>query len=634
MLTERFSLESVRRVLVPVAQWQPFPRSSERAAWEGLPAALRQDLIGQGESALATPWPQVPATAYLEFVRTGNRRACEERSFPRRSLLAQLVLAECAEAQGRFLDAIVDAAWSLCEESSWCISAHIGAQQAGAGLPDVNDPIVDLFAAETGALLAWTAYLLPDRFDAVSRQVLPRLHAELDTRILQPCLARDDFWWMGADPRRALNNWTPWIVSNWLAATLLSEADAARRATAVHKAIVVLDRFLAQQLPDGGCDEGPGYWGRAGASVFECLELLHHASAGAIDVFGEPLIRNLGAYIHRVHIAADWFVNFADGPARLQPDAGLLSRFGRACGDGDLVALGQFLASRQPAAAKPLGVSLPRALPDLFAPLPCRPAAVPSAPLGRDAWLPDLQVMTARCAPGCAHGFFVAAKGGHNAESHNHNDVGNAIVFLDGRPVLVDPGVETYTAKTFSADRYEIWTMQSSYHNLPAFGDWQQRPGHEARASAVRYAASDREAGFSLDFAAAYPAAAGVQSCRRTVTLRRGESVDITDAYRLAAPGPATLHLITPCGIRLDRAGRLELLAREGDDAGQVRAVLEASALGLTVEWEALNADDPRLRSVWTAGLNRLRLSLPAAAEHRLVVRVRRPAGPCPRGPG
>jgi hypothetical protein len=25
---------------------------------------------------------------------------------------------------------------------------------------------------------------------------------------------------------------------------------------------------------DGGCDEGPGYWNRAGASLFECLDLL------------------------------------------------------------------------------------------------------------------------------------------------------------------------------------------------------------------------------------------------------------------------------------------------------------------------------------------------------------------------
>ncbi len=632
MLTERFPIASVRRVLLPADQWHPFPRCAERAPWDGLPATVRAEVVGQGEKALASPWPHVPATSYLEFVRSGNRRACEDRYFPRRSLLAQLVLAECAEGHGRFLDAIVDAAWSLCEESSWCISAHIGAQQAGSGLPDVREPIVDLFAAETGALIAWTAYLLSDRLDAVSPRVLPRLHSELAARVLHPCLVRDDFWWIGADPRRALNNWTPWICSNWLAAALLAETDAERRSAAVHKAMLVLDRFLAQQPPDGGCDEGPGYWNRAGASVFDFLELLRSASAGAIDVFAEPLVRNLGAYIHRVHIGDDWFVNFADGPARQHPDGGLLWRFGRACGDAELAALGRFFAARPPAASNHLWVSLPRRLPDLFDPVPGSPD-VPSAPLGLGAWFPDLQVMTARCAPGTARGFFVAAKGGHNAESHNHNDVGNIIVFLDGRPVLVDPGVETYTAKTFSARRYEIWTMQSSYHNLPAFGAWQQRPGHEARAAAVRYDAGDREVVFSLDLAPAYPPAAGVLSCRRSVALRRGEGVDLADEYRLAASGPATLCLMTPCAVRLAGAGRIELLAREGDDAGLVRAVLEVSGSGVSAACEPVAAEDPRLRNVWTAGLNRIRLELSPVAVHRLAVCIRRGSAP-PAQPG
>ena len=70
-------------------------------------------------------------------------------------------------------------------------------------------------------------------------------------------------------------------------------------------------------------------------------------------------------------------------------------------------------------------------------------------------------MMAAREKPGSSEGLYVAAEGGHNAQSHNHNDVGNVIVFADGRPVLVDAGVEEYTSKTFSSRRYEIWTMQS-----------------------------------------------------------------------------------------------------------------------------------------------------------------------------
>ncbi|MCG8499689.1 MAG: heparinase II/III-family protein, partial [Firmicutes bacterium] len=72
----------------------------------------------------------------------------------------------------------------------------------------------------------------------------------------------------------------------------------------------------------------------------------------------------------------------------------------------------------------------------------------------------------ARSKDGCKQGFFFAAKGGYNDKSHNHNDVGNFVLYYNGYPVFIDVGVGTYTAKTFSNKRYEIWTMQSEYHNL------------------------------------------------------------------------------------------------------------------------------------------------------------------------
>lgn len=61
------------------------------------------------------------------------------------------------------------------------------------------------------------------------------------------------------------------------------------------------------------------------------------------------------------------------------------------------------------------------------------------------SWLPDIELMTAREQEGGKDGFFIAAKGGHNAESHNHNDVGGYIVYNDASPVLIDAGSGTYT---------------------------------------------------------------------------------------------------------------------------------------------------------------------------------------------
>ena len=75
------------------------------------------------------------------------------------------------------------------------------------------------------------------------------------------------------------------------------------------------------------------------------------------------------------------------------------------------------------------------------------------------------------------NGFFVATKGGYNNESHNHNDVGSFSLYLNTMPVFIDAGVGTYTRRTFSSERYSIWTMQSNYHNLPLINGVAQRFG-------------------------------------------------------------------------------------------------------------------------------------------------------------
>ena len=52
-------------------------------------------------------------------------------------------------------------------------------------------------------------------------------------------------------------------------------------------------------------------------------------------------------------------------------------------------------------------------------------AAAPAArfPAPLQSWLPDTGVLTAREREGDTAGLFLAAKAGHNDESHNHNDV-------------------------------------------------------------------------------------------------------------------------------------------------------------------------------------------------------------------
>jgi hypothetical protein len=597
-------------LIVPAADWHPFPRADEREAWLGLPETIRADYIARAEKHLGAEWATPKASVFLEYVRNGNRSNFEAISFGRRGQLADLVLGECMEGKGRFLEDIVNGIWTISEETYWGVPAHVGAQRRGSGLPDVTEPTVDLFAAETGMLLAWTDYLLGARLDQVSPLVRERIVYEVARRLLTPCLERDDFWWMGLSGR-AVNNWNPWICSNWLTSVLLLEKEPARRTASVDKILRCLDVFLEGYPADGGCDEGPGYWGRAGASLFDCLELLESASNGRINVFDRPLIREMGRYIARVYIAYPYFINFADAAARVTPDASLVFRYGQRISDKSLAGFGAFLAKKQGlgrgAIRGSFGV-LGRVLPALFS-LDDLMRTEPHESLQRDFWLPGLQVFGARSLAGSNRGFYVAAKGGHNAESHNHNDVGNFVVFADGKPVLVDVGVETYTAKTFSDRRYEIWTMQSAFHNLPTINGFMQKDGRQHAARAVTYAEDDATATFSLDIAPAYPEEAGVKTWQRTVTLERGRGVVVEDSYTLSkVKEDLRLSLMSWRRPETIGNGSIRLLAPEGEGPlNPVFISFDGSRFRASVE--TIPLEDAHLRSSWGPTLYRIILT-------------------------
>ncbi|MGO4274193.1 heparinase, partial [Paenibacillus sp. TAF58] len=150
--------------------------------------------------------------------------------FRRRGVLGTLVIAECLEGKGRFLDDIINGIWILCEKSTWCLPAHLYLSGNEEQLPDSSAPLIDLFAADTSWLLSWVHYLLKEKLDFASPQITKRIRKEIDQRILTPYLERNDFWWMGFGERE-VNNWNPWCNSNILISVLLIEENHERAET-------------------------------------------------------------------------------------------------------------------------------------------------------------------------------------------------------------------------------------------------------------------------------------------------------------------------------------------------------------------------------------------------------------------
>lgn len=569
------------------------------------------------------PWGSVgrplPATTFLQFARDGNRSNFEKISFERRTNLLNLVIAECAEGSGRFLDDIVNGVWAVCEESYWGVPAHVGVQKAGSGLPDTSERTVDLFAAETFNLLAWTYYLIGDAFDNVSPLIRPRLVLEINERGLTPLEQRDDFGWMGFDlnrptssgkpSTRRVNNWNPWIVSNWLAALLIVETDPDRRARCFYKALRTVDNFIDPYPADGGCDEGPGYWGRAGASLFDCLELILSATDGKIDVYDDPKIRNIGQYVYRAQVSGDFFLNFADASATVSHSPSLIHRYGKRIDDPDMMALGAWFASRSDEPVSHLRDTIGRLLPAIFT-LGDLKATEPREPLPRDVWLNEIEVMTARDIEGSAEGLYVAVKGGNNEESHNHNDIGNFVVYLDGDPVIVDAGVETYTKKTFGSQRYDIWTMVSPYHTLlPTIEGAEQQPGPDYKATEVSSNRDEQSATIKLDISQAYDAAAGIDRWQREVTLNRGDGIEVTDSYKLTKEAKEIeVSFLTPCNVDISEPGKIRLASRNFGERRTSGQGIFSYPKGRRVTFEKIPITDSRMSIVWGTDLTRVTL--------------------------
>jgi hypothetical protein len=543
LLSGKFSEGEWKNILIPQATWIPFPRPDDRAAWAKADQEMLNAVLKQAESYLNYDWPSIPATKSLLYERTGDRNEYQSISFQKRNVLGTLLLAEVHDNKGRFLDAIVNGVWSICEESFWGVPAHLPRSKEHAGLMDVSEPFVDLFAAETGTYLAWVDYFLGDKLDAISPQIRKRIYYETNNRLFKPLMTKHHGW-MGKNANgRAPNNWNPWICSNWLNTALLLEKNEQQRTNMVIKITRVLDEFLNPYPQDGGCDEGPSYWGAAAASLYDNISMLNHATNNAFQyVLADEKFKNMGKFIYRAQISDIYFLNFADADPQPRMSANMIYRYGKDINDPDMVRFGAYYRDQEDVLSGNFHYF--RKLYALFIQDEYEKAPQ-GLPLPKDVWLPDLQVMVERDEAGSTDGFYVAAKGGHNDESHNHNDIGNFVVYYDGQPLLIDVGRGTYTRKTFSDRRYEIWYNCSDYHNTPTINGKTQLPGQQFRANDVKYKTAPRYAQFDLDITKAYPEEAAINSWNRTIRLNRAKNVTITDVINLKRADELTEHMMT-----------------------------------------------------------------------------------------
>lgn len=613
---ERRFTETAKNFNSTLTDFHPYPAAKDRKAYEALPAEVKERVIKEGESYLGYEYPVIRATDFMNFKRTGNRVDFESVYFARRQALSGLVLAECVEHQGRFLDDIINGIFAICEESAWQLPPHNSYIRNAPQelLPDSTRPVMDLFACETGATLAAASYLLQAELDEISPFITKRIRHELDTRIVTPYLT-EHFWWMGKEDEE-MCNWTPWCTQNVLLAAFLVPFDADTRKKVWKKASESCDYFLKDYGDDGCCDEGAQYYRHAGLSLFNTMDILNQVSGNHFaPLYQWDKIKNIACYILNVHVDDKYYFNFADCsaiPGRCSVSEYL---FGKAIGHLPLM---QFAAKDfQTDGGKFYTDDVSQTC--LF----YRTQTIftyeevmnfnTSAPIVHgDVFYPSVGLFIVR-----TENLALAVKAGDNNDSHNHNDTGSFTLYKNGKPVFADIGVESYTKKTFSPDRYEIWTMQSGYHNLPTINGLDEKDGETYCATNVETLLSGDKPYISMELASAYPLSeqinlqSGTISYIRTVTMDKTKNeIEIADCTNAE---DVILNFITYEEPTVQLQASADSTAENTTINGIIRIGSLATATfsgACEPVVEVLPITDPRLQKAWDHDLYRVRLKM------------------------
>jgi len=493
----------------------PLPTYDDAAAFERLrgdettgPAVER--LLERARETAADPVPRLPATLYLEYERTGERPGYEAPYRERVARLSRFALAECFEREGEFLDPLLDYAWAVCEQTTWTLPAHLDGADASRGLsvPAAADGrTLALRTVGTARTLAAVDGVLGDRLHPALRE---RIRHEAERQVFEPFL-EGEHWW--AEP--PTNNWNAVCNANAAVAALyLADPERAGRIAAA--AARSLESYLADFDPDGATAEGIGYWNYGFGNYVAAAAELEARTDGAYSLLAPPVIEEIARFPLRTRLSPGRYPAFSDAHEATRPATATACYLADRLDDPGLAALGRSSF----AAREGIGGDFLTALRTL-ASVRAAPAGE-SAPPPRRAWFRGHQWWIARADAVDEEALVVAAKGGNNGESHNHNDVGTVMVHAARESTITDPGMQTYTDEYFSERRYEFLAPRSLSHPVPYPGAEQAADSDHAARVADRTAGEDVES-LTLALADCYPDVA-LERLERTLRLERNDS--------------------------------------------------------------------------------------------------------------
>ncbi|OMF24938.1 hypothetical protein BK133_21935 [Paenibacillus sp. FSL H8-0548] len=468
---------------------------SDEGSVEGLAARLRgsaanqsliQEIKAAADDLLQTPNPELTFALFRIYSDTGERLAYEHIYFERRKRLNAFVIMSLLEPEHTEYEAAAcNIIWSICNEFTWCLPAHFN---EGAERLDI-----DLFAAETGFALSEIVVLMGDRLPSLLRR---RIEAELERRLFQPFLEQGPYGWETAD-----HNWSAVCAGSLGAAALHLMDDSSRLSAVLVRVLTALDCYLEGFGDDGACAEGYLYWQYGFGYYVYFAQLLKSATAGAINLFASSKVKEIALFQQKCFTSGSMVVNFSDSPA----SSGIF--MGLSCclhGEYDEVTVPD-ISLRADYSADHCGRWSPAIrnllwVKDSWLEASAGKALWPS----ESYYMSDVQWLLSRHVNEAGTSYSFAAKGGHNAEPHNHNDVGQFILHADGQAYLADLGSGKYTAQYFGSERYTLWCNGSQGHSVPIIDGLYEQNGTAYRAEVIEAEATKESDQLVLELSSAY----------------------------------------------------------------------------------------------------------------------------------
>ncbi|MGN6368670.1 MAG: hypothetical protein ACTHN5_10445 [Phycisphaerae bacterium] len=508
------------------------PRIADRALWDKQAKSPGIDkFLARADRINDEPVTDVPEELFLLFTRKGDRASWEKQEFRRRGNFTTLVLAECLRNDGRYLGKISDYILAICAERTWVYSAHDGKLANFSG----KTIDIELGSSTLAWQLATADWWLGDKLPSDTRNLL---HENLQRRIIDPMMLRytgkaAPFWWQAAEM-----NWNTVCLAGVTGTAMAFVHDRHERALFAAAAELYSRNFLKGFGPDGYCSEGLGYWDYGFGRFVMLAETLMQATHGKLDLLAAPAAKLPAEFGSRIQIINGVAPAFADSPVYPKPDPNLMYYLNRRFQLG--------LSAFDHAASDPLTdldqealFRFPNSVSGEF------PAKTAAAYKLRD-WFSHAGILISRPPEHSDCHVGVALKGGNNAENHNHNDVGSYVFVLNDKSPLLDPGHERYTARTFSAHRYDSNLLNSFGHDVPKVAGQLQRTGAAAHAKVVKAEFTDMTDTLTLDITSAYAVPELMKLERTWVYSRRGEgSLTVTDHATFKSPQSFGTALIT-----------------------------------------------------------------------------------------